>query len=456
MFSILSIKTRLASIKNGLGGRTKAVVYGSGLMALGTLISTITRVVLIGILARIYTKDQFGMWVAITSATAVMATSDFGLGSSLKNKLAELRAKGNAADDEAREYFLSVFYFFLVVATVISLSLIFFRNQIPYGEMFKTADRSLKIEGRNILIAVQIIFLYGIPLSIGCPMFFAYGESKYVAFQSICIGILSLVVIAALAFFHSSVTVTAITFFLISILVNTTGTIHFLIKRKWNILDVKAKFIWIKVKSLLILSLTFAAFQIAGAFIYNATTLIATANLSLANGAEINLVQKLYTFLITIYLSFYNPIWAGFAEAINEKQWEWCRKALTRIIQFTSLVFISGALCFTFFGNFFLQTLAGKGYVSNQYLFLSMGLWALFYSLYSMGSAFLSALGKVKLITFSTGVFALIYISLGNWSSKVYGINGISIVSCSIFFILAVVTFWQAFFLLKKRIAAQA
>ena len=140
------------------------------------LLNTLARVGIIALLARIYARDEFGIWVAITSATAILATSDFGMGNALRNKLAALAVRGKTGNDEAREYFLSVFYFFLIAALVLSAGLLIVSRFIPLQMLFKTSDVALQRAGADILIAVQVIFLIGIPLGIGPTMFFAYQE----------------------------------------------------------------------------------------------------------------------------------------------------------------------------------------------------------------------------------------------------------------------------------------
>ena len=432
------------------GERTKKLLLGSGVMALSTFISTITRVGMISLLARIYTKDQFGIWVAITSATAVMSTSDFGIGNALRNKLAALQVMGPDGDEDARSYFFSVVYFFLAVAAVLSVVLLAFRHQIPYEEVFKTKNLFLQSQGVNILIAVEIIFLVGIPMGIGATMFFAYQEATIVAIFTIANGAIGLLVVGVLAWVGQSIVVTAVSFFVINLLINIVATSYFLFRRKWGPFNLKVRSMFSRVWSLLALSFTFAILQISGAFIYNSVTLVATANISLSDAAQLNLVQKLYTVVVALYLSFYNPLWAGYADAIHKNEWLWVKKTLTKTIQITSALFGISMLIFTFYGNFFLKILAGNSYVSEKRLFLSMGLWALVYSLYSMGVAFLSALGKIKLITALTSLFAILFLYGAVLVSKKWGIFGISYMSVLMYLILAIATYSQSFIITNK------
>ena len=118
MSLISTIKQKLT----GGGERSRNVLSGSFLMMVSTLVNNITRVVLISILARIYTGDEFGLWVTITSATAIMATNDFGIGNALRNKLAELRIRNeNKENDEGSRYFFfgPLFLFMLCYTNLI-------------------------------------------------------------------------------------------------------------------------------------------------------------------------------------------------------------------------------------------------------------------------------------------------------------------------------------------------
>lgn len=433
------------------GERTQGVISGSALMAISSIISTLTRVGLISILARVYSRDQFGLWVTITSATAIMATSDFGIGNALRNKLSELRAKNDdASDGEAREYFLSVVYFFMLITVVISLCLVLFHDYLPYYKFFKTDNLELRAEGVNIILAVQILFLLSIPLGIGSTMFFAYLESIWVAVFNILNGLVTIIVIGLLALLGKSITIAAILFFLINFLVSVLGTLYFLYRRNWSFLQVDPRRIITRVWSLLAVSITFAILQFAGVFMYNAATLVVTAKISLTDAAEFNLVQKLYTFIIAVYLSLYNPLWAGYSDAIYRNDWKWSKRTLVRTMLATILLFLLALFAFSLFGNFFLKLLAGQSYTSQILLFVVMGIWALSYSLYSMGVAFISATGKIKAITGLTAFCALFFVSIAVYFSEKWGLIGLSVWSALAFLMLSGAAYYQAFYIIRK------
>lgn len=449
----MSLITSLKQQFTAKGERSKAVLSGSFLMMVSTLINNLTRVGLISILARIYTKDEFGLWVTITSATAIMATNDFGIGIALRNKLAEIRVKNkDNPNSEASHYFFSVLYFFLLFSIVVSVALLLFRESIPYDSLLKTDNLQIKNDLTIILIVVQTVLFLSIPFNVGSIMYFAYMETSYMALFNILNGIIGLVVVSWLAYTGKSVTIAAIAFFMVSFFIAIISTIQFVRLRKWKLVWIAPVRILKTVKNLLASSLMYAILQIGGTFLYNSTTILVTANIGLTDAAEFNLIQKIYTFIIAIYLSLYNPLWAAYSDAIHRNDWKWAKDTLLKAIGATILVFLLALISCSIFGNYFLRLLAGSHYISNSLLFSIMGGWALFYSLYLLGIAFLTATGKVFSATIATGLIAFFYIQIGEWYGLNWGITGIATWSLLAFLVLTIATYTQIWVIVRRKL----
>ena len=442
--------TYIYTLAKGSGDRTKSLLVGSGMATISNVVSIITRLGLIALLTRIYTKDEFGLWVSITSITAVMAYSDFGVGCALRNKLIESRIKENN-DHSGREYFFSVVYFFLVTAITISLALFFLRDYIPYDHLFKTDDLALKAESRYILLCVPSLLLLNIPLGIGPMMFYAYEETNIASLINIGIFIVTSLVIGIAALLNQSITVTTILYFLVNLLCITSGTLYFIYRRKWFSLRVNIKLIASRVWRLLREGMFFAILQISGTFLFNAVTLITTSQIGLAAASELNLVQKMYVLGLGVWMGFYNPLWAGFADAMNRNDWNWCKVTITRVLYTTTIVFAFATLIFTFYGNYFLKLLAGKGYVSSKLLLLSMGAWTLFYLLYTMSLTFLSATGKTKWITLLSTLSVLFIYQTAPYFAQEYGTIGVTSMSAFIFLLLGFAAYTQSFYMINYK-----
>ena len=432
------------------GGRTKDLLLGSGMMAMSNIVATVSRVGLISLLTRIYTKEEFGLWISITSIAVVMTNSDFGIGNALRNKLVGCRIKKDG-DNEAREYFFSVIYCFTILAIMILLLIFIFRNHIPYEYLFKTDDQSLKTSGRNSLLWTQILLLLSVPLGIGPMMFFAFQETKIAALQNIITSIIGAFTIGIAALLNQSITITAILYFSVNLICVFIGTLYFVYRRQWYSFYIKdIRLAILRVWALLTEGVVYFALQISMAFLFNAVTLISTSQIGLAEASELNLSQKLYALGLGIYLSLQNPIWAGFSDAITRKDWHWCKTTTLRIIYITIPIFAIATLILTFCGNTLLKALAGKNYVCSKWLFFSMGIWTLSWLLYNTSIPFLSAIGKVKMITLLSAIFSILLFQIAPYFAKNYGNIGITITSAVLFALLALAAYTQTFYIIKK------
>lgn len=109
---INSLKQLFLVLLNIKDARTKSVMKGSFSMLVSSLVGNLTRLGLVMILSRYYSKEEFGIWATITSTAAVIAYGDFGIINALRNKLSQLIVLGENGLKEAKKYFFSAFFFY--------------------------------------------------------------------------------------------------------------------------------------------------------------------------------------------------------------------------------------------------------------------------------------------------------------------------------------------------------
>ncbi len=143
---------------------------------IATSIASVLRFLLIFILIRFYTQEEFGLWASITSIAAILVTGDFGITNVLRYRAS--KAIEEKRVDDFKISFFSSLYFFLLFAIIVSIILVFISPYIPYEKLFKTDNVDLMLQGRKIFIIIQVLFLLGIPFGLGCSMFFSFNETK--------------------------------------------------------------------------------------------------------------------------------------------------------------------------------------------------------------------------------------------------------------------------------------
>ena len=452
------IKSRIGSAYQLLPGRlsrqgkrSRRVLFGSASILVSMLISTIARMAIVTLLARLYMQEEFGIWVTITSTTAILMMSDFGIGNALRNKLSSLAVQGKRGDAEAREYYLSVLYFSLVGTLLLSLMLLVLGRFVPVQALFKTSDQAVQQAGAKILLTVQLIILLGIPFGISGTAFFGYQEAHWSAVVTIARALLGAGVVFGLALAKQSIVGAAISYFLAGLLAAIIGTVIFLKKRRWNPLEVRVRLILPHVFELFPLSLKFGIGQVAWAFICSIPTITISATIGLGQAAEYNLVQKLYLLAAGLYQCIFNPLWAGYADAANSGDWEWCRKALKTTLLITAALFVVVNVVLVLLGNFFLSVWVGKGYESKPALFLLLGIGILASVLGNCASQFQNALGRINLSITLTVVIAVVSTPFLSAMGRRSGLIGVATGTVLLHVPLATVVSIQAFAIVKAN-----
>jgi len=453
------IKTQIGSVYkvlhfylNRRGERFKRVLLGSSSLLASTFIRTITRMAIVTLIARLYTREEFGIWVTITSISAIFGASDLGISNALRNKLSSLRLEGEKGNIEAREYYLSVLYFVLAIVLFLSFIIIVLSRFIPLYALFKTPDQTLQQIGARILLAVQLIILLGMPFSVGVTCFYGYQESHLNAIIDIARTLLGMILVFFVAITKHSIVSVSVCSFLMDLLFGVIGTIIFLKRRRWNPLSVRIRLIFYYIFKLVPQSLKFGIVQIAYAFISSAATITISATIGVGQAAEYNLVQKLYSFVIALYQSIFNPLWAGYSDAANHGDWGWCKKTLKISMVITAMLFVLTMIVLALFGNFFLTIWVGKKYISQQVLFLLLGFWALVNTLAGCASLFQNALGRIELTLTLTVITAIVAVSFLSAMGRTFGLIGIATGITILLIPSAVIIPIQAFSIIKANL----
>ena len=108
-----------------------------------------------------------------------------------------------------------------------------FTPYIPFESLFKTNDFELQSIGVKILIYVQIIFVFTIPLTIGNSLYFTFQESHFSALFTSLQAVFTVLIIYILSLCHVSIVFISIAYFLINTLFSFWGTLYFVFRHKW-------------------------------------------------------------------------------------------------------------------------------------------------------------------------------------------------------------------------------
>lgn len=426
------------------------VLRGASYMVIASLIVNLTRVLLVVLLSRYYSKEEFGVWATITSTAAVIATGDFGIINALRNKISLLNVEGEKGLEQSKQYFYSSFIFLVFIIGLIISLLFIFKEYIPFDYFFKTDNLLLKEKGAEIFFYIQILFLINIPLSMGLPLFFSYQETFVSALFTVIQAFFSFVTVLVLVVKECDIVVISIMYFMCNLLTSAVGTIYFIYKRKWYSYRFVLKNVKMEIKELFPVGIKFMFLQIGSSLMQNAGTICIGASIGISTAAEFNVAQKLYSFFIGIYQSIFNPMWGAYANAIAHKNIDWCKKMLNKSTLFTVLIFTCFIIIVILFGNQLLFILAGSQYQTGYILFFVLGLISMFYILFTNVSLLQNATNRINLLICINygGVFLLI--PFVNSYASFLGINGVSFLLVMFWLIGFAIVYYQSYNILNS------
>lgn len=408
-----------------IGFRSRKLILGTGSILLSMVLNNISRIITISILTRYFSKEEFGLWTAITSILAISITCDFGISNSLRNKLSYFHSIGE--DEKARSYFFATFYLFLFIGLLISFILIFFNEHIPISLFFNTNNIILLNSGKIIIIVSLILIFLGIPFGLGTVLFFSYQEAHWFSMTNIFQSICYLIIVVVLIALNSSIVTISISYFLVSLIAGIFGTVIFLKKRRWKPCFIKIIEILKYNSDIAPLGFKFFGIQIAHSVLSNSMTIVCASQVDLESTGQFSLVQKIYFLFLNLYLSVSNPLWSAYSDAINLKDWVWCKKTFIRFFWVSLSIFIFLMLFITIFGDFLLKLLAGAKYNAPAVLYTIVGVWTIFNVIGNCCSQLLNASGRIDIILLTNFALAVASFPFLSYFAGRYGIIGIAL-----------------------------
>jgi O-antigen/teichoic acid export membrane protein len=145
-------------------------------------------------------KQQYGMWMALSSLLAWMALSDFGLARGLQNHLSA--AYGSDDGESAARHMSTAFFALLGLAIAAGLVFVPALVYVPWERLLKITEPALVRELKPTFAALMIVFLAQFPLNIVAQAYAAYQRSHVANLFGIVGNVVSIAVLFAVIRLH--------------------------------------------------------------------------------------------------------------------------------------------------------------------------------------------------------------------------------------------------------------
>jgi len=422
-------KTELG-IKN-LFNRYRSLVLGSLASTFARGVQTVSLLIITGIAARYFTKEEFGLWAILISFLYSGYALDFGYRSALTNRLTAMVADSSGnANNKQRDFFLSIFYFQFIIGFAGIALIFFFGMYIPWGNILKIQQTSILDYIGSLITVILVILFLNAPLLCSSSGFSAYHELHIDSLLHSAQWIILMCAFGLINIYKMfSFPTMIILFFVVFLLLGFIRLLFLFKRRKWTLVFLPIKDQWNNVRDISRVSFDFFLLNISAMTVSMGSTFLAGYLGGLAGAGDFSVVQRLFTLLITAHMAFMSGFVPSFTQNARQGNWKGVLKKLNfnLYIVVPFLFIVLGGIVFLFH-PFILKIWTGLS-IKNYFLTGLFALYALLMGWANTNSILLNSLGLVKAQALWSFAIAPMFLFLTFYFAKTLGVEGIALAS---------------------------
>lgn len=437
---------------SSLHERTKLVVRGMAGIMLMRPVNVLAGYVLVSITVRHLNKTDYGLWAIVMSVVGWVALLDFGLGNSLRNKIAEL---GPQRHEESRTLFFSgiSFYSYLVLfCFLIWIPLHFYIIRVQPAWTYAGVPWHSFYEPASIAL---LFTLASVPLALSGAVLYAEQRAHINALFATATQCLSVVTIYLLTHLQATLVTLTWGYFATVFAVSAFKMTYVINERHWipRLYSLPSAFrLW---TPLLGQSIQFGLLKTSSTVLFSSGPLIVGLVTSAGDAGEFSLVQKLFFSLISLHSMVLVPFWSAYTEGVSRNDWLWVKRYFSRTTWATIGFYAAGSLALIFAFDPLMVWWTGQR-IETPMLVATIAVWSVLYGLINAAGTFLNGIGVIRLeVGLITGA-ALLNLPLGFWFGRYGGAPGVLWGSILLLVPVLFLLYRQCFTVLQNRACRQA
>jgi O-antigen/teichoic acid export membrane protein len=354
-------------------GRSRRLFSGIAIATVGRGAGILLPLVLIPVTLGYLGRDLYGLWMAVTALTAMVAFADLGLGHGLMTRLAPCYAHGDV--DRARRYTSTAYLALTVMALVVCSVIWLLSGVIPWSAVFNTAGAVSASDARAVALVCLTAFIVNIPLSLVTRVQYAYQQVGQSNIWQAAGSMSSLpLVLGAVHARFSPVAVVAASV-VGPVLANVANSIWLYVWRMPEIRPRPGSVDRALAKDLSQLGGLFFAGTIVMSLALNADTLIVAHTLGLASVTAYAVPARIFGQL-SGFASLVNlPLWSANGDALARGQVAWIRRTTRRMAVLSGLTALLPSVILVLVGDRLFAAWLGTSMGGDRWLLVGLGAW---------------------------------------------------------------------------------
>jgi O-antigen/teichoic acid export membrane protein len=370
---------------------------------------------------------RYGIWLTLSSMVGWFSFFDIGLGNGLRNKFAEVVAKG---DFKMARIYVSTTY--AILSIIIALVLILFLCINPFLNWSKLLNAPSDMAGELSLLAliVFVFFCLQFVLRLITTIITANQQPAKASIFELLGTLISVGIIFILTKTTSGNLIYLGTVFSIApVLVYVSSSIWFYTHQYKQYAPA---FKYVKfgyARDLMTLGIKFFIIQIAALLLYSTNNIIIAQLFGPEQVTPFNISYKYFGVVTMAFSILMLPFWSAFTEAWVKKDIQWIKNTVRKLVMIWILIGV-GTLIMFIFSDFIFRIWIGKEVKVPIKISAVMAVYVVINAWCAIFSHFLNGVGKIKLQLYSGLLAALINIPLAIFLGKQIGIHGVVLATC--------------------------
>lgn len=396
------------------------------ILALAVLqgISVLTSFLLVPLTINYVSASEYGIWLTISSIIGWFSLVDVGLGSGLRNKLAEALAQNNKV--LARKY-VSTTYFSLGIFVVCFFSvLLLISGFVNWSKVLSQPDSMQTLLTQTMFVVISFFALRLIVQLIGVILTAHLLPAIATAINTVSNVLVLMTIYVLSKLIPGNLYLLAWVLSVVPIIVYAVvSVILFLGKYKdispsWKYFDKQ------EIRSLLHLGFGFFFIKISMIILFQTSNILIIRFFSNEDVVVYNVAYKLFSVSFLLFEMLVQPYWTAFTDAWVKKDLDWIRDSMSKLLKIwrvISLCCVVLLVCSPFVYRIWIGDSVHIPFILSA----SMCLYFICRCYGGTYNVFINGTGKIRLQSIALFVVVILYIPVVYLLAKVFNLGLISI-----------------------------
>ncbi len=416
----------------------------SGLAA--RIISISVSFVMVPLAVQYLGKEQYGLWVAVSSLVAMLSFMDGGAGNAVINLVAH--ANGQKNGDLAKIVSTAFFSLMALAFTSCLLFLAIFPF-ISWSKLLGVSDVTTHSDLNRVVIIVGIFFFVNIFLTLVGKIQRGLQAGNLDNFWNAIAAVLSLLLVFIAIKKDAGLVGFVVAFLAGPIIAYLASNIHYLFIQRIDLRPQLSKIDTSVAKNLFAVGGMFFVLQISCAIQSQADNVIIANMLGAEAVASYAICMKLFLMVPMLYSLLLTPLWPAYREAVANEDMQWVKQIFLKSMRWALLISIPSAFALVILGGEIIEIWVGHEAIPSNTLLIGCGIWLVFTTIGNAIAVFLNGLQLIKIqliVATSSGIMNVV---LSIWLIKIIGVSGAIFGSVISYFICTLMPY---FFVIQKML----